>query len=190
LSPVPGAHAPDLINNLTSVKDMRKWLKALHSGRLNVALEIGGDHHFWTLFMSLHTSILAGGGWVKNSDGDLLIIERNGKIDMPKGKLEPKETIEICAVREVEEECRVKHCEITGPPVKTFHCYPFKGDYALKITYWYPMFTRYSKKLKPQQEEGITDVYWASPKLLSEKIRIKPVYNSLDEVLRKFSGLL
>ena len=52
------------------------------------------------------------------------------------------------------------------------------------------MYTKYSKKLKPQKEEGITDVYWASPELLSDKILAKPIYNSLDDVLRNFAGLI
>ena len=38
---------------------------------------------------------------------------------MPKGKLEFHESIDACAKREVEEECKVSQLRITGPAVKT-----------------------------------------------------------------------
>ena len=56
-------------------------------------IKIGIDHEFWSLFLTLHHHIIAGGGWVRNPEGQLLVIERNGKLDLPKGKLELKETI-------------------------------------------------------------------------------------------------
>ena len=161
-------------------------MEDLHKERLTIALDIGLDHPFWSLFMTLHRSVIAAGGWVKNDAGKLLIIERNGKLDMPKGKLEFNENIELCAVREVEEECRLKGLEIVGPAVKTFHCYQTKSSMVIKTTFWYPMRTSYSKKLKPQTEEGITDVYWASPKKLAKKMAKTPVYNSLQAVMDEF----
>ena len=187
LIPVPGQNAPEFINTLSTVKLLRKWLKSVYQGDVVERIEIGTDHAFWDLFLTQHQHIIAGGGWVKNASGELLIIERNGKIDMPKGKLEQKEAIELCAVREVKEECRVKRLEITGAPVKTYHCYPYKGDYALKTTYWFPMRTDYDKKLKPQVEEGITAVYWATPEYLRERMEVMPVYNSLEEELKRFA---
>ena len=165
---------------------MKLWLEDLHKERLIIRVEIGLVHPFWALFMTLHKNIIAAGGWVKNDEGKLLIIERNGKLDMPKGKLEFRENIELCAVREVEEECRISGLEITGPAVKTFHCYQIKTGFALKTTFWYPKFTSYDKKLKPQKEEGITDVYWASPKKLAKKMAKTPVYNSLQAVMEDF----
>ncbi len=150
-------------------------------------LSIGIDHPFWPLFMTLHEVVIASGGWVKNENGQLLIIERNGKLDMPKGKLELDETIEDCAVREVKEESKVKGLKITGAPTKTVHCYSVKGGFAIKTTYWYPMYTEHSKKLKPQKEEGITDVYWASPKKLRKKLAKMPSYNSLNAVFKEFA---
>jgi hypothetical protein len=107
-------------------------------------------------------------------------------LDLPKGKLELRETIAVCAVREVEEECRVKRCEITGPAVKTYHCYIHKGEFALKTTYWYPMKTDYAKKLKPQTAEGISAVYWATPSVIKQRLMEIPSYNSLEEVFLDF----
>jgi len=183
---VPGEEAPDFINTLLTLKSLKRWLKDCYKGLENRTFEIGQDHVFWSLFSSLHKRVIAAGGWVRNEAGELLIIERNGKLDMPKGKLESKETIEKCAVREVKEECRVKRCVITGPAVVTYHCYPDKGDYMLKSTYWFPMVTDYSKTLKPQIDEGITAVYWASPALLKERMKELPTYNSLTETFEKF----
>ena len=50
--------------------------------------------------------IEAGGGLVSDAGGRVLMIFRNGRWDLPKGKLEPGERIEECAVREVSEEVR------------------------------------------------------------------------------------
>ena len=48
--------------------------------------------------------IIAAGGLVTNENNELLMIFRRGKWDLPKGKLDKGETIEECAIREVEEE--------------------------------------------------------------------------------------
>jgi hypothetical protein len=51
--------------------------------------------------------IEAAGGLVFNSKKQLLLIERLGVWDLPKGKIDVGEIPEIAAVREVEEECAV-----------------------------------------------------------------------------------
>jgi hypothetical protein len=183
---VPGALAPEFINTLSTTRRVQKWLKGCYKEPEKQVIEIGIDHEFWSLFMSLHHQIIAGGGWVRNPEGQLLVIERNGKLDLPKGKLESKESIAVCAVREVQEECRVKRCEITGPAVKTYHCYLHKGAFALKTTFWFPMITDYSKKLKPQTDEGISAVYWATPERVKQRLAEIPSYNSLEEVFLNF----
>ena len=48
--------------------------------------------------------IKAGGGLVKNKAGQILLIFRRGKWDLPKGKLDDNETLLQCAIREVREE--------------------------------------------------------------------------------------
>ena len=54
-------------------------------------------------FRSAFLQIDAAGGVVKR-DGKLLFIFRNGKWDLPKGKIDEGESIETAALREVEEE--------------------------------------------------------------------------------------
>ena len=58
----------------------------------------------WQSFLADKLIIEAGGGMVFNPIGELLMMLRRGQWDMPKGKLDEGETIEACALREVEEE--------------------------------------------------------------------------------------
>ncbi len=63
-------------------------------------------------FFKLFKPVTAAGGLVENEKGEVLLIFRRGKWDLPKGKLDPGETIEQCAVREVEEETGLKNIEL------------------------------------------------------------------------------
>ncbi len=112
------------------------------------------------LFKSRLGYINAGGGLVKNSQGDLLFIERNQKWDLPKGRAELGEDIETTSLREVEEETGVQDLKIERFLQETYHIYKHKGRYKLKITHWFLMSTDYSGILTPQLEEGITKAVW------------------------------
>jgi len=104
--------------------------------------------------------IEAAGGLVKNEYKDLLFIYRNDKWDLPKGKIEKGETIKEAAVREVEEECNITIFKRGEKICKTYHTYIYRNEVVLKKTHWYKMKARGQNKLKPQKEEGITDVRW------------------------------
>jgi 8-oxo-dGTP pyrophosphatase MutT (NUDIX family) len=106
------------------------------------------------------TLIDAAGGMVMNPKGEYLFIFRNGKWDLPKGKLEKGESKREGAVREVEEECGIIVGSIGARICKTYHTYTYKSEVVLKRTYWYQMGYKGNGKLKPQKEEGITDVRW------------------------------
>ena len=80
----------------------------------------------------------------------------------------------------------VKQCKITGPAVRTYHCYLNRGGYTLKTTYWYPMLTNYAKKLKPQIDEGITAVLGVAGTVKGRMAEL-PTYNSLTETFEKFT---
>ena len=112
----------------------------------------------WKAFKSNFKIQKAAGGKVFNSKKEVLFIYRFDKWDLPKGKLEKGESIEECAIREVEEECGIDSLTITKPLEKTFHIFERKGKTILKVTYWYLMDTSYNKALTPQTEEGIVDV--------------------------------
>lgn len=125
--------------------------------------------------------IEAAGGLVKNEDGKFLFIKRNGKWDLPKGKLEPKETKKNAAVREVEEECGIQIKKLGKKLLKTYHVYEIKGKTVLKISHWYAMEAKGNQKLVPQAEEGITEVKWF-PKKDFDIIRSNTYANILDVI--------
>ena len=52
--------------------------------------------------------VRAAGGIVTAPDNTMLLIQRNGRWDLPKGKVEPGETLLQAALREVEEETGIK----------------------------------------------------------------------------------
>ena len=54
----------------------------------------------------------AGGGMVFNPKKEILFIRRNGKWDLPKGKMEKGESFEEAAVRETMEETGVKDLKV------------------------------------------------------------------------------
>ncbi len=104
--------------------------------------------------------IEAAGGLVKNEKKASLFIYRNGKWDLPKGKIEKGEKVKQAAVREVEEECGITVNKLGEKICKTYHVYILQGNVVLKKTHWFKMRSKSQNKLKPQKEEGITDVRW------------------------------
>jgi len=120
-------------------------------------------HHdlefMWRKFMNYFHVIEAAGGVVRNSNNNILFIFRNGKWDLPKGKVECNENIEAAAVREVQEECGIENITLGDFILKTYHIYPEKEKEVLKISHWFSM-TSSEKEFIPQIEEGITEVVW------------------------------
>lgn len=106
--------------------------------------------------------IFAAGGLVKTPDGKLLCINRLGRWDLPKGKVEDGETMDIAALREVEEETGLQHITLGPLLIKTFHTYPLKGKQVFKETHWYAM-TAPEQPLTAQAEEDITQALWITP---------------------------
>ncbi|WP_299361089.1 NUDIX domain-containing protein [Winogradskyella sp.] len=111
-------------------------------------------------FLKLLPNVIAGGGKVYNAKNEILFIYRNSKWDLPKGKVEQRESIEETAIREVEEETGVKGLKITKPLSTTYHIFKRNGKHKIKITYWFEMKTKFDGKLYPQEKEGITQVKW------------------------------
>ncbi|MFV0541813.1 MAG: NUDIX hydrolase [Aestuariibaculum sp.] len=111
-------------------------------------------------FLKKLPNVIAGGGKVYNMENKILFIYRNNKWDLPKGKVEGKESIEDTAIREVMEETGVKDLRITKPLQTTYHIFKRNGRYKIKITYWFEMKTGFLGSLYAQEEEGITKVEW------------------------------
>jgi len=127
--------------------------------------------------------IEAAGGLVFNKDGDILMIFRNGKWDLPKGKLEIGESVEECAIREVEEECGISGLIIENKIKDTYHTYVLERENILKKIYWYKMRTNFDGELVPQIEEGITKVSWVGKDQISEKLTNS--YGNISDVLNR-----
>ena len=137
----------------------------------------------WEEFQSQFELVDAAGGLVLNSKSELLWIHRNACWDLPKGKVDSGELVSEAAVREVEEECSVKEIQRGELLGNTYHTYPYKGSNVLKTTYWFAMTCADEQNLKPQLEEGITDVVWASK--AESKTFMKKTYSSIVELLRQ-----
>ena len=72
----------------------------------NITIESDNLEELWKDFKSHFKLIIAAGGIVEK-DHLFLFIKRNGKWDIPKGKLEKGENEEEGAIREIEEECNI-----------------------------------------------------------------------------------
>jgi ADP-ribose pyrophosphatase YjhB (NUDIX family) len=105
-------------------------------------------------------TIVAAGGIVENEKGELLMIFRKQHWDLPKGKLDEGETIEECAVREVEEETGLQNVELGELIDITLHRYEENNASVTKKTYWYKMNASSDNKLTPQVEEDIHEIKW------------------------------
>jgi 8-oxo-dGTP pyrophosphatase MutT (NUDIX family) len=173
-------HLPKIkfVNSLNLMDLVRKTEDANQDGMLIIFEDPATLLH---QFKSNFTTISAGGGIVFNQKGELLIIKRLGKWDLPKGKIDPGETIAEGAIREVEEECGIDKLSIDKFLTISYHTYKLKGHRFLKATHWYLMKTSFVGQLTPQLEESITEVKWINLKDLD--IQNLDTYESIREIL-------
>ncbi len=104
--------------------------------------------------------VKTGGGLVKNKSGEILLIFRRGKWDLPKGKLDANETLLECALREVREETGLVKIKPGKEIEITYHTYVEFGKHILKESHWFLMTAKDNESLIPQVEEDITDIRW------------------------------
>jgi 8-oxo-dGTP pyrophosphatase MutT (NUDIX family) len=125
--------------------------------------------------------VKAGGGLVRNDEGKYLFIFRRDIWDLPKGKLDPGETIEQCAVREVGEETGLRGVQLEAPLLVTYHTYDQNGKHILKESHWFRMKASDMAGLKPQQEEQITELRWVDGDAL--KALLRHTFPSIRDVI-------
>jgi 8-oxo-dGTP pyrophosphatase MutT (NUDIX family) len=135
-------------------------------------------------FFNAFKIIEAGGGIVQNEQAELLFIFRRGKWDLPKGKLEKGETIEICAQREVEEETGVTNLLLEKKVGETYHIYQENNEYILKTSHWFHFRSTSVQRMKPQIEEDIAEVKWVAAKNIN--VQMENTYNNIKEILAVF----
>lgn len=136
----------------------------------------------FTGFWLEYEHIRAAGGLVRNRRGDMLMIFRNGRWDLPKGCMEAFESHEDCAAREVKEECGLKNVRVGERIYTTYHTYRrADGVGMMKETKWYEM-TSDDTELTPQTEEGIEKAEWVSRR--KAKRRLAKAYPMIAEIFK------
>jgi len=123
--------------------------------------------------------IKAAGGLVRKK-GQVLMILRLKKWDLPKGKLEKNETASKGAKREVEEECNIK-VNLDSKICSTWHTYSLNGKNILKKTSWYAMTSLDDSKMKPQIQEDIEEVRW-----MDKDAYTQALYNTYPSIKHVF----
>jgi len=133
--------------------------------------------------------ITAAGGLVINEANEILLIFRRGCWDLPKGKLDPNESVAECAVREVEEETGVSQIMLGNLIAITSHEYfdNYTNADVKKETHWYHMRVDGKPNLIPQISEDITAIEWTKKEDLEQ--RLLNTYPTIIEVITK-AGLL
>lgn len=126
----------------------------------------------------------AAGGVVQSEQGEVVMIRRNERWDLPKGHREKGETMEQCAAREAEEETGVKVERVERLLTTTLHAYNIYGGWELKLTAWYAM-EACRVELKPQGEEGIVAAEWVAGDDIEQRIK-----GSFPTIKRVFAAFL
>ncbi len=140
-------------------------------------------------FQSALLNVEAAGGVVKRKDR-ILFIFRNGKWDLPKGKIDKGESPMQAALREVAEECGITGHAIVKALPTTFHIYqsPYpdtKGKWVFKPTHWFEMEYDGASEGRPETDEGITEVRWFRPSELDEVLA--NTYENLKELIQIYT---
>ncbi len=138
----------------------------------------------WIDFKSNFKFISAAGGLVLNTQKEFLFIFRNGKWDLPKGRIEKGEQIKETALREVEEECGISQLTLGEFLITTYHIFFHNNQSKLKETHWFKMETKSNEVLIPQQEEGISIAMFKNKKEALKALQNS--YANIHLVFRKY----
>ncbi len=150
----------------------------IHTPTGRITIESKDDLISFSVGMS---TVEAAGGMVLNEKGEVLMIFRRGSWDLPKGKIDPNESVETAAIREVREETGLTDLKIYLKLQITYHTYNIDNVTIIKPTHWFKMMHASNQSLVPQTEEDITEITWMSKKQV-EGI-IDQTYSSIKELL-------
>lgn len=159
-----------LLHKYHKEEDLSEQISVFMGNSLYECLNIYSDdvEGLWNIFQEQFHFLEASGGVVLDENKRLLLIKRYRKWDAPKGHFEPCETPELCARREIEEECGIKCGDNLSELSPSFHIYKFQGEYFLKKTYWFLFSYSGNGKTTPQEEEGISRADWIEPEKIKD----------------------
>lgn len=164
-----------LIKNFLDLLDKNRSIRA-------VVLYCPDLQQLWSDFQACFKVLEAAGGYVENAAGELLVFYRRGSWDMPKGKIDPGETPEQAAIREVQEETGLQNIRLGQFLAHTYHTYEEKDKRILKSTWWYRMQTN-DTQLVPQTEEDIEAIHWVMPRAwLDSGVEVYPNIREVIEI--------
>ncbi len=177
----PGGACSEVVESIDrpAVGEMISRFEA--SGFRSYNLCTSDPHALFSTFLSFYQVIEAAGGIVRHVSGKYLFIKRFGKWDLPKGKIEPGESPEEAALREVKEECGISGHSIVKPLPSTFHTYKLEGNRVVKRTWWFSMDYAGDLHTLPQVEEGISEAAWLVPSRFD--IVLENSYRSIAELI-------
>jgi 8-oxo-dGTP pyrophosphatase MutT (NUDIX family) len=182
-STIPAHFASAKVYDNPDTKKMENVLQKLEDGKKEAAVFIAPDVKQLFKKVSLHFTILvAAGGLITNPAGEVLMMFRRGKWDLPKGKQDPGEDLETCALREVAEETGLHNVSLENKIIETYHYYPMKNKKVLKHTHWYRMQFTGTELTVPQIEEDIQDLQWIKPENVDKYLKFS--YENIREVFR------
>lgn len=184
--------------DVASAKELGSTLRSfLASSASALVLRSTDSEQLWDWFRARYTFVQAAGGTVTDENGRLLVMHRRGMWDLPKGKVDKGEAIADAAVREVMEECGLKHVEIVKqgsgsrtPIAETWHTYEHKGEDFLKRTDWFLMEASSREELVAEAEEDITEVKWMTDDEVVQMRRVTyPTLRAVIDAWRSAMGL-
>ena len=180
----------DSVEGLGSEKAVRMWFEEFSIGETQCVsiLDPNPEEFFETKFIPAFLTVPAAGGIVVRNQR-LLFILRNGKWDLPKGKIDKGEVAEEAALREVEEECGISGHTIAQKLPSTFHIYPspYKktlGQWILKETFWFEMNYSGINSGIPQTDENITQLKWFAKDELG--VVLENTYGNLKTIIERY----
>jgi len=146
-----------------AVSSLEKHIEAAKENAPGYVFVTDDEPGLFREFQHIYRPMEAAGGLVTNPAGDILLIFRRRKWDLPKGKIDAGETPEQAALREISEETGLSHIQLGEKLIRTWHGYRQGTEKILKETHWYRVSFTGTELTVPQIEEDITDIQWIRP---------------------------
>lgn len=180
----------EIIMGLHTPEDVKRWFSGFQNGtRPKALLNCDNEGFFWEKVFRPAFKFIEAAGGVVIRNRQLLVIFRNGKWDLPKGKIDKGETPEQAALREVAEECGIHGHSIVKNLIPTYHIYrsPYRdsmGEWMLKKTHWFEMAYSGHENGVPETGENITEIGWLPKSELT--VVLENTYENLKQIFQLY----